>query len=571
MELENFAFQNEEEIDLYMEYLKTLEQLSEFNLTESHHAPRDPSDVGQGASNEGQGDLSSLAEKWGINTPHGTSVAGDPTPVWVAESMPYAHDNADTQAELVPSAELVNTIENHMALAKEDKALAAHVGGSTDHDADNMTNNGEGSTAPHTQNSEAPCFPEVPDTALTRRNQFRMKRTIKEEKEQKKAQKGKGKGKGKGGKGRGKGKRGSKGKGKSSKKHAKTNKKANKLRNSKRRSARKAKARRAALANRNRSLSDSSSETQGPCDAEEHTLQETHASYREQAQQPEQTHDQSHSNSTGKPTKKSSNSKGKNRKTTETSKKKSKVSKVSKVSRSTRQKSGGTDEVHPQAARPKAKAKAKAKTQAKSRARKARVPTAPAQDPADVSLGPEPAEVAEPVVAAEPVAQPAMAGNVVGVDQDEVGSVVAEAGDNVTGPLVDEFRAKAKSMYTKCHVPGHPGCVSDHLGEEMPQADGFQFSVYWSRKAVGVKILESLLRNSLRKGKNAYQQIAYFSGGTCSHVNIEAARVYVQELSQQMNAPNGPDPSSASMRAFADSLKSARAQAFREVTDQQTE
>ena len=34
MELENFAFQNEEEIDLYMEYLKTLEQLSEFNLTE---------------------------------------------------------------------------------------------------------------------------------------------------------------------------------------------------------------------------------------------------------------------------------------------------------------------------------------------------------------------------------------------------------------------------------------------------------------------------------------------------------------------------------------------------------
>ena len=64
--------------------------------------------------------------------------------------MPYAHDNADTQAELVPSAELVNTIENHMALAKEDKALAAHVGGSTDHDADNMTNNGEGSTAPHT-------------------------------------------------------------------------------------------------------------------------------------------------------------------------------------------------------------------------------------------------------------------------------------------------------------------------------------------------------------------------------------------------------------------------------------
>ena len=443
--------------------------------------------------------------------------------------MPYAHDNADTQAELVPSAELVNTIENHMALAKEDKALAAHVGGSTDHDADNMTNNGEGSTASHTQNSEAPCFPEVPDTALNRRNQFRMKRTIKEEKEQKKAQKGKGKGKGKGGKGRGKGKRGSKGKGKSSKKHAKTNKKANKLRNSKRRSARKAKARRAALANRNRSLSDSSSETQGPCDAEEHTLQETHASYREQAQQPEQTHDQSHSNSTGKPTKKSSNSKGKNRKTTETSKKKSKVSKVSKVSRSTRQKSGGTDEVHPQAARPKAKAKAKAKakTQAKSRARKARVPTAPAQDPADVSLGPEPAEVAEPVVAAEPVAQPAMAGNVVGGDQDEVGSVVAEAGDNVTGPLVDEFRAKAKSMYTKCHVPGHPGCVSDHLGEEMPQADGFQFSVYWSRKAVGVKILESLLRNSLRKGKNAYQQIAYFSGGTCSHVNIEAARVYV--------------------------------------------
>ena len=51
-----------------------------------------------------------------------------------------------------------------------------------------------------------------------------------------------------------------------------------------------------------------------------------------------------------------------------------------------------------------------------------------------MSLGPEPAEVAEPVVAAEPVAQPAMAGNVVGGDQDEVGSVVAEAGDNVTGP-----------------------------------------------------------------------------------------------------------------------------------------
>ena len=51
-----------------------------FNLcphaARSHHAPRDPSDVGQGASNEGQGDLSSLAEKWGINTPHGTSVAG---------------------------------------------------------------------------------------------------------------------------------------------------------------------------------------------------------------------------------------------------------------------------------------------------------------------------------------------------------------------------------------------------------------------------------------------------------------------------------------------------------------
>ena len=34
MELENFAFETAEEIDLYMEYLQTLEQLSEFNLTE---------------------------------------------------------------------------------------------------------------------------------------------------------------------------------------------------------------------------------------------------------------------------------------------------------------------------------------------------------------------------------------------------------------------------------------------------------------------------------------------------------------------------------------------------------
>eukprot|EP00435_Cladocopium_sp_Y103_P069090 s21_g32.t1 len=448
-----------------------------------------------------------------------------------------------------------------------------------------MTKKGEGCTtqlSPNTHDSEAPCFPEVPDhDVLTRRNQFQVKRTIKEEKEQKKAQKGKGKGKGRGkgrkggGKG-GKGKKGSKGKGKagSSKKHAKTQ---NKLRNSKRKAARKAKARRAALAHKNRKLSDSSSETQSPCDAEQHMPEETHASYQEQAQL-EQTYEQVDNGSACRPTKKPSNSKGINRKTIKTSKKKSKVSKVSR--RATLQKSAasGTDdthEPHPQAARPKAKAKAKtqsrpkakAKTQAKARARRAQVP-APAQDPADLGTGPEPAELAEPVVVAEPVAQPAMAENAVGGDQDEVDSVVAEAGDNVVNPLVDEFRAKAKSMYAKCYVPGNNCCVSDHLGEEMPQADGFQFSVYWTRKAVGVKILQSSLRESLRNRKNKYQQIAYFSGGTCSHVNIEAARLYVQELSRQVNAANGPDPSSAPMQALEASLKSARAQAFREVTAQ---
>lgn len=98
--------------------------------------------------------------------------------------------------------------------------------------------------------------------------------------------------------------------------------------------------------------------------------------------------------------------------------------------------------------------------------------------------------------------------------------------------MLVEAKEKAKKMYTQCYVEGHPGCVCDHMEQEVPHYDDFSLSVYWTRRAVGVKMLDEQLPASQRKSKSTWQQVGYFAGGTCPYVNIMLADYWVLSSKQ---------------------------------------
>ena len=76
-------------------------------------------------------------------------------------------------------------------------------------------------------------------------------------------------------------------------------------------------------------------------------------------------------------------------------------------------------------------------------------------------------------------------------------------------------------------------CQSSHCTHPSyvaVEVDGLDNSIYWSRKAVGVKIDRNLLSNPKAKGKGK-AQIAYFGGKTpCTYSNMVLAGLFVTRL-----------------------------------------
>ena len=463
----------------------------------------------------------------------------------MAESLPIGLDNAETLPNLVPLDEHINTVENRQALQKEDQAIAEQQQENKQNEDKPCETHGQdmkelqggnGDThdtkeiEPASEDPHAPSLPQVPDyVAITRRGQFQCKKNIKTEKAKKKEDKemnqgkGGGKTKGKGGKGKrqnGKGK----GKGKSKQAAAQSAEagKNCKLRNSKRRAAKKAKAKRAAAALKRRRLAeDSSSDT----DAHKDT---NNVADTEQSQQ----HDT-------KTTKASKARKG-NSANTKTKSRKSKAASKSGKKPGTTRAGAKTAKKNPKRSAealedanaehcPPVTTKGAAKTKARKAKGKAAETPAGATEHSDgqnPSLDPHanpqpPAQVPRPPQpGADPVVPPQVA--------DDGESMVAEAGGlGLMDLVVETCRKKALDMYRTCYNHRQNCCLSDHTDFKFPKYEGVQFSVYWSRTSVGVKIDETLLREDLRKGRNKFQQIGYFSGGKCAHVNIMAADIWV--------------------------------------------
>lgn len=380
-------------------------------------------------------------------------IQGNAEPMWISESLPFGNDNAETQVELVPVSQWANTPENSCMLAAESQACKA-------------------ATAPATQaatpeeSSANVDLPEVPQhEAITRREQFQCKKSVK-------AEKAKAKGASKGNKstkGKGKGKGSGKGKAKKSQ-EASPKMSKSKLSKSKRR----AKAKRVAKAlARSKSEASISSEEGNPVPPKKACLSGAVEEEPSPDQQPAD-HDITDAASSA-----STDSK------TTSSGRSSKKGKTSKQKRSKKVKDTSRNATANKAA---CKSKQKKSNDAK--------------------------------IAYTPVAHPAA-------------------------------KIKAKKLLGACYHLTH-GCLSDHCDVTMPKHDNFQFSVYWTRRSVGVKILSTLLPEDQRNmkqaankkgkgGKNGgetktrktalkWTQIAYFSGGPCTHVNIMLAETWVHSL-----------------------------------------
>ena len=102
-------------------------------------------------------------------------------------------------------------------------------------------------------------------------------------------------------------------------------------------------------------------------------------------------------------------------------------------------------------------------------------------------------------------------------------------------PVVDEAcRATCHALLDECYY--HGGCFSEHDDLKVPKHEKVQYSVYWTRRCVGLKVDKSILPASCRKpekdGKlgQKYQQVCYFSGGPCAHCNLVLAERWVRAL-----------------------------------------
>ena len=84
------------------------------------------------------------------------------------------------------------------------------------------------------------------------------------------------------------------------------------------------------------------------------------------------------------------------------------------------------------------------------------------------------------------------------------------------------------------------GCDHEHHRFRIPKYDDFQFSIYWTRNAVGVKYRSSKLEDSKSKVKNdskpkkdTFKQVGYFSHGSCSCCNLFLACKWVSHQHQK--------------------------------------
>ncbi len=101
---------------------------------------------------------------------------------------------------------------------------------------------------------------------------------------------------------------------------------------------------------------------------------------------------------------------------------------------------------------------------------------------------------------------------------------VAKRSSKVEAPVDDEVKKNVKGVLQECRKTH---CC--HPSFEVPKFDKkvFQVSVYWNRKAVGIKLHKSKVSDH-KGSKGTFVQVAYFGCQTnCTYSNIALAHLYV--------------------------------------------
>jgi len=370
-------------------------------------------------------------------------------PTYVNDSIPLGNDADETQ-QYVPAEELLNTPFMKEALFKEDKAQEEAKSKAVNEADFDMT---------------------VPDhPPMTRRQQFKVKAAIKEEKLAKKGTgKGKGKGKGKGGKAaKNKGRK----KGKSSAKQDNTSitKKRSKLLSSRTRSSKRATLIRAKS---KRNLSESPSSTPQKMDtikpAEEQALAAARAT-----------------SVTKKP----------------------KVAKDAPVGQSPKPKAKGRS------------AKAKAKAAAKSTPGKKTVKANAGKTEGDAKKGRKPKEFV-PCSDAIQQASPQALGPYGNLSLEKI---MADTGEDLVSPVVKFVMA---GILKDCRMSG---CEAHDL--TPVDCAAIRYDMYYKRPAVGIRVKSDLVRHEGDHGDGGkpgktYMSASYFKNGSCMCTNFGVAQIYV--------------------------------------------
>ena len=80
------------------------------------------------------------------------------------------------------------------------------------------------------------------------------------------------------------------------------------------------------------------------------------------------------------------------------------------------------------------------------------------------------------------------------------------------------------SILETCQAECGGGTCHGHCHKfNLPLSDAFQLSIYWCRRAVGVKILKD-------DSEKKFCQIAYFGSGPCTYANWVLARIWVTQF-----------------------------------------
>ncbi|CAJ1372108.1 unnamed protein product [Effrenium voratum] len=122
----------------------------------------------------------------------------------------------------------------------------------------------------------------------------------------------------------------------------------------------------------------------------------------------------------------------------------------------------------------------------------------------------------------------------------------------------------AKETLEKCNRQNGTGNCEGC--EPAALADCYQWSIYWTRQAVGVKVRTDLLgkakyKQSKKNGKKLlFKQVAYFAGGPCTCVNIALAEKWVDVLKT-----HGEHPEPGKLKELCKIIKASRTAALSEL------